>query len=65
VSALRPPETFTTGRLPAIHRVWATCAPDNTASARVLEEADLMREGRLACREARPGLGQPAGDSLV
>ena len=50
---------------PAIHRVWATCAPDNKASARVLEKAGLRPEGRLACWEARPNLGLPAGDSLV
>jgi RimJ/RimL family protein N-acetyltransferase len=50
---------------PAIHRVWATCAPDNIASARVLEKAGLRPESRLACREARPNLGLPAGDSLV
>jgi RimJ/RimL family protein N-acetyltransferase len=50
---------------PTIHRVWAACAPDNIASARVLEKAGLRREGRLACWEARPNLGLPAGDSLV
>lgn len=50
---------------PSIHRVWATCAPDNVASARVLEKAGLGREARLACWEPRPNLGQPAGDSLV
>jgi RimJ/RimL family protein N-acetyltransferase len=50
---------------PAIHRVWATCAPDNIASARVLEKAGLRPEGRLASWEARPNLGLPAGDSLV
>ena len=50
---------------PAIHRVWATCAPDNVASARVLEKAGLRHEGRLACWEPRPNLGVAAGDSLV
>jgi RimJ/RimL family protein N-acetyltransferase len=50
---------------PAIHRVWATCAPDNVASARVLEKAGLRLEGRLACWEARPNLGVAAGDSLM
>ena len=50
---------------PEIFRVWATCHPDNIASARVLEKSGLSREGRLACWEPRPNLGEPAGDSLV
>jgi len=50
---------------PAIHRVWATCSPDNVRSARVLEKSGLRLEGRLANWEARPNLGQAAGDSLV
>jgi len=50
---------------PEIHRVWTTCHPDNVASARVLEKAGLRFETRLACWEARPNLGEAAGDSLV
>jgi RimJ/RimL family protein N-acetyltransferase len=50
---------------PAIYRVWATCHPDNIASARVLEKAGLRAEGRLARWEPRPNLGEAAGDSLV
>jgi len=50
---------------PAIYRVWATCHPDNVASARVLEKAGLRPEGRLARWEPRPNLGEAAGDSLV
>lgn len=30
-----------------LHRVWATCDVENHASARVLEKAGLIREGRL------------------
>lgn len=30
-----------------LHRIWATCDPDNAASARVLEKAGMQREGRL------------------
>ena len=30
-----------------IHRLWATCVPENTASARVLEKLGLRLEGRL------------------
>jgi len=50
---------------PAIYRVWATCHPDNIASARVLEKSGLRHEGRLARWEPRPNLGEAAGDSLV
>ena len=31
----------------ALHRIWATCDPDNAASARVLEKFGMQREGRL------------------
>lgn len=50
---------------PGIVRVWATCHPDNHASARVLEKAGLRFEARLAARVARPQLGEQAGDSLL
>ena len=30
-----------------LHRIYATCGPDNVASAAVLEKAGLSREGRL------------------
>src|SRR5262249_35859668 len=50
---------------PAIYRVWATCHPDNIASARVLEKSGLQWEGRLAQWEARPNLGEAAGDSFA
>ena len=50
---------------PEIYRVWATCHPDNIASARVLEKAGLTFEGRLSRWEARPNLGEEAGDCLV
>ena len=30
-----------------VHRIYATCVPENTASWRVLEKAGLVREGRL------------------
>ncbi len=32
---------------PALHRIWATCAIDNVASARVLEKCGFVREGVL------------------
>jgi RimJ/RimL family protein N-acetyltransferase len=30
-----------------LHRVWATCVPENTASTRVMEKLGMTREGRL------------------
>ena len=30
-----------------LHRVWAECVPENTASRRVLEKLGMRREGRL------------------
>jgi [ribosomal protein S5]-alanine N-acetyltransferase len=30
-----------------LHRIWAECVADNTASARVLEKLGLQKEGRL------------------
>jgi ribosomal-protein-alanine N-acetyltransferase len=30
-----------------LHRIWATCDPDNTASARVLGKLGMQRQGRL------------------
>lgn len=48
-----------------VHRVWATCHPDNVASIRVLEKAGLCFETRLRNWETRPNLGEAAGDCLV
>lgn len=48
---------------PGIFRVWATCHPDNGASAAVLRKAGLRREATLANWEARPQLGEIAGPS--
>jgi len=50
---------------PEIHRVWTTVHPDNQRSQRVLEKAGLRFETRLALWEARPNLGEAAGDALV
>ena len=50
---------------PEIFRVWATCHPENAASARVLEKSGLRFEACLANWEARPQLGELAGDSLA
>ena len=47
-----------------IFRVWATCHPDNVASAKVLKKAGLRLEATLANWEARPQLGELAGPSL-
>ena len=50
---------------PSIFRLWATCHPDNLASARVLTKAGLVREATLMNWEARPQLGEAAGPSLM
>lgn len=48
---------------PAIFRIWATCHPDNVASARVLTKAGFVYETTLVNWEARPQLGEDAGPS--
>jgi [ribosomal protein S5]-alanine N-acetyltransferase len=50
---------------PTIFRVWATCHPDNKRSIRVLEKSGLHLEAKLINWEARPNLGEQAGDSLA
>lgn len=48
---------------PSIFRVWATCHPDNAASAAVLRKAGLSYEATLANWESRPQLNEIAGPS--
>lgn len=38
-----------------LHRIWATCCPENAASIRVLEKAGLRREGYLVRNERIQG----------
>lgn len=38
-----------------LHRIWAHCIAENTASARVLEKVGLRREGRLRDKEKFKG----------
>ncbi len=52
-------------RQPSLLRVWATCDVDNTASARVLEKAGLLLEGRLKRAALRPNLGGAVRDNLL
>ena len=47
---------------PGIVRVWAYCHVDNGASARVLEKAGMVREGRLSAWVVFPNLDGAAGD---
>jgi len=47
-----------------IYRVWATCDAENLASARVLEKAGLVFEGRIQRRLRRPGLHGAPRDVL-
>ena len=50
---------------PDIHRIWATCHPDNHASAAVLRKAGLSFEATLTHWENRPQLEETAGTSLL
>ncbi len=51
---------------PTIRRVWATCDVENAGSAKVLENAGLVREGTLHERSTRPNLpGEPLRDSFI
>ena len=47
----------------SIFRVWATCHPENVASAAVLRKAGLSFEAALTNWEARPQLKEKAGTS--
>lgn len=48
---------------PTISRIWATCALDNLASARVLEKAGFTREAILKNWVIYPALGDRAVDN--
>lgn len=48
--------------LPDIHRVWAVCEVNNTASARVMEKAGMVCEGRLERHMVFPNLGEEPRD---
>ncbi len=48
-----------------VYRVWATCSPDNVRSARLLERAGFVLEGRLARHAVYPTMGPEPQDSLL
>lgn len=50
---------------PMLYRAWAFCDVDNTASARVMEKAGLLREGILRRWHVCPNLGPEPRDCLV
>ena len=50
---------------PVVYRVWATCHVDNAASARVLQNAGMTREGRLARYAVLPNLAPEPQDCLM
>ena len=51
--------------LPAVVRVWATCDAENHASARVLEKAGMVLEGRLRRWAVRPNISSEPRDALI
>lgn len=50
---------------PALFRVWAFCDAENPASARVMEKAGLVREGRLRRWHVCPTIGPEPRDCFV
>jgi len=47
---------------PAIYRVWAVTDVENFASARVMEKAGMVREGRLARYIMHPNISDEPRD---
>jgi [ribosomal protein S5]-alanine N-acetyltransferase len=50
---------------PDVYRIWAVCAVDNAASARVLENVGMTLEGRLARYAVLPNLSPEPQDCLM
>jgi len=50
---------------PEIFRVWAYCDAENSASARVLEKAGMLYEGRWRRWQAFPSIGPEPRDCLM
>jgi len=48
-----------------IHRAWAFCDVENTASIRVMEKAGMVREGVLRRWHTAPNLGPEPRDCIV
>ena len=49
---------------PGVHRIWATCDPDNRGSARVLEKVGMDYEGILRRWDVHPNIHPDPRDAL-
>jgi [ribosomal protein S5]-alanine N-acetyltransferase len=57
-------EAFWVSR-PEIYRIWAVCDVDNPASARVMEKAGMLYEGRLARYLVHPNISDEPRDAYI
>ena len=62
---LRAPRIDDAEQDPDVYRIWAVCAVDNAASARVLENIGMTLEGRLKRCAMLPSLSPEPQDCLM
>jgi ribosomal-protein-alanine N-acetyltransferase len=51
--------------IPQVYRLWATCDPENSRSARLLAKSGMCQEGVLARHAIRPNLSAEPRSSLL